>query len=885
MFKARGLRDNAHMHSRDFLLRLQCRPATINLLAIGKQCIGSKGGMEMKQKPIAFRHILRLLVIVAVLSVAACTPLKERGPTEIQPAYPPRDIHGDQGKIAPSLASYMEKAKKSERIPVILVLKRQLTTDEKERLLDKVKDKSKRESKDKKRRLLINELKKTARKEQTRIMGYLSELERKQQVMQARSLWLSNVVAVHAPKEIIEHLTSFEEIESFHLDIPRPVKGQVWGVTQIQADQVWSLVPTSYTGAGVVVAILDTGVDYNHADLVNRMWINAAEDIDADGRFTAADNDGIDNDGNGYIDDVVGWNFSGAGGNDPDDLHGHGTHVAGTVAGEGTGGTDTGVAPGASIMALRESNTIALSTQQECWDGMQYALDNGADIINFSSGWLDTWNPVYDVWRNNIKNLMDAGVLFVTISHNDSNTTGAPDNVRTPGRVPLALTVGATDNTDTIAGFSNHGPVTWQTVNPFFDYPWPPGLLKPDVTAPGVDVISTFFPLAHLSANCHDDDGDGYGPCSGTSMAAPHAAGTAALLLEEDPGLTPYDLKFLIEETSVDLGAAGPDNEYGWGRVNALAAVNYTIDTSPYDLSVTGTNAVWTSNDIWVDNDDDGSADTPISLANNHLYARIRNIGGQVVSDVEVKFYYADVSTIGISGFDPNGDGDPADGNFTYIGSYRVPTMGPAGSNHEEAIAMVNWNIPVPPGTHWCVGIGIVAHDPPNASEGVTSNNTAFKNFFNIITSAAAFKFNINPAAKAPSKPFHVELIKKDLPKEAVVELVVEKTDAKNIAKKLLGLKKLPDPLLTLKTFNERYHKILERNITYVRYAMTGERAVLSDIVSPKGVPLPVKVVVKMPAKVKTRDNMLLIINTLDSENKPVGGLTLRVQKKRMLNR
>jgi len=786
---------------------------------------------------------------------------------EVQPTFPSRQLIVNLSKLQPDLSAYIEKAKEMEYIPIILVLERQISEQDKARLFSEIKVKDPANIKKEKRRLLIKGLKSFAGKEQAALVKYLKGLEKEKQIRDVKPLWLSNVVGVKATKGIIRRLTEFREVESIYLDIPRPVKGQAWGVTQIGADQVWALAPTSYTGNGVTVAVLDTGVDYNHTDLTGRMWINAAEDINGDGVFTAADNNNVDDDGNGYIDDVVGWNFSGAGSNDPADVALHGTHVAGTVAGDGTGGTHTGVAPGARIMALRESNTIALSTQQECWQGMQYALDNGADIINFSSGWLDAWNPVYTTWRNNIKNLMDAGVLFVTIAHNDSNTTGAPDNVRTPGRVPLAVTLGATDNTDTIAGFSNHGPVSWQAVNPFFDYPWPPGLLKPDVSAPGVSVNSTQM-------------GGGYvnGPLwSGTSMAAPHASGTAALLLEKDPGLTPYDIKFILEETAVDLGDAGPDNTYGWGRIDALSAVNYTIDPTAYDLSVTGTNAFWTSADIWIDNNDDGVADIPVALSNNHLYARVRNIGGQVVSNVEVKFYYADVSTLGISGFDPNGDGDPVDGNFTYIGSYWVPTIGPNGSNHDEAVALVNWNIPVPPGTHWCVGIGIVAHNPPNAAEGNTSNNTVFKNFFNIITSAAVFEFNINPIPMAPEKPFGVEFVKKGLPKEASVEIVIDKSFEKQLMANAKGVKKIENPLLKLKPFSDEYYKVLEREIRYVRYEIIGEKAILGAIVSPKGRPIPAKIVVNMPDKAEIRKEILLIINTLGMKDERIGGLTLNI--------
>jgi subtilisin family serine protease len=438
---------------------------------------------------------------------------------EIQPVYPPRNFTEKPYKIEMPLLNYLKKVPDAELVPIIIFIDEQTVTG-KVTPVPQFRKKNKKEM----RKFIIADLKHKANTSQTRLAKYLRSLEKERQVRNVRPLWITNAIGVMVNKDLINRLTAFEEVKSIHLDIPRPVKGQAWGVTQIHADDVWSLTPTSYDGTGVIVGILDTGVDYNHPDLQNRMWINNAEDINSDGRFTSADNNGIDDDGNGFIDDVLGWNFSGTGDNDPDDVNGHGTHVAETVAGDGTGGTATGVAPGASIMALRESSTAALSTEQECWRGMQYALDNGADIINFSSGWLDIWNPDYATWRNVVKNLMDAGVLFITIAHNDASATGAPNNVRTPGRVPLAVTLGATDNTDNIATFSNHGPISWQGISPFFDYPWPPGLLKPDISAPGVGINSTTM-------------GGGYSgnTWNGTSMAAPHAAGTAALLLDQNP--------------------------------------------------------------------------------------------------------------------------------------------------------------------------------------------------------------------------------------------------------------------------------------------------------------------------------------------------------------
>jgi hypothetical protein len=518
-------------------------------------------------------------------------------------------------------------------------------------------------------------------------------------------------------------------------------------------------------------------------------------------------------------------------------------------------------------MALKEANSNFMSYEQVCFDGIQYALDHGAQIINFSSGWKDNMYPDYEGWRNAVSNMLDSEVLFVTIAHNHANDGYVAYNITTPGRVPLAVALGATDSSDQICGCSNHGPVTWENTD-FGDYPYPPGLLKPDIAAPGVGIIET-------------KSGGGYETWSGTSESAAFASGVAALLLDKDPTLTPYELKFLLEETSVDIEEPGPDIKSGWGRINALEAVNYSIDPTPYDLSVTGTNALWTTSDIWVDSDDDGIPDTPRALDNNHLYARIRNVGGQVVSNVEVKFYYADVATIGISGFDPNGDGNPDDGNFEYIGSYLVPTIGPIGSRHEEAIAYVHWEIPVPEGTHWCVGIGIVAPEPPNAPESNTSNNTAFKNFFDIIIegNTATFDFEMMPLPYAPTEPFAMELVRKNIPEEVEIEFVIDKKIEKQVIVHSRGVSKKDWIIPKKRRLSEEYYKELEKHSQFSRYALKGEQVLLDGIVNPKGDPYHARLIIRLPDKFEIKEDMFLIINTLDQKKKPVGGLTLRIKR------
>ena len=261
---------------------------------------------------------------------------------------------------------------------------------------------------------------------------------------------------------------------------------------------MWSRTAGDVTGAGVVVAVLDSGADLDHPDLRNRFWLNHAEDIDGDGMLTTADRNGIDEDGNGNIDDVVGWDFESSD-NDPSPnlfesgrARGHGTHVAGIIAGDGSNGMSTGMAPGAQLMILK------INSQRSVWQAMEYALINGADIVNLSIGWPRSAAPDLATWRDVVDNITDAGVLVVAGAGSGGEAplvhSPAPEDITTPGRVPRALTVAALDAPsdnpwlDPVAKFSSTGPVSWQAVPGFNDYPFPPGLRKPDVTAPGVNV-------------------------------------------------------------------------------------------------------------------------------------------------------------------------------------------------------------------------------------------------------------------------------------------------------------------------------------------------------------------------------------------------------------
>lgn len=148
-----------------------------------------------------------------------------------------------------------------------------------------------------------------------------------------------------------------------------------------------------------------------------------------------------------------------------------------------------------------------------------------------------------------------------------------------------------------------------------------------------------------------------------------------------------YELKFILEETSDDLGRTGKDNTFGWGKLNAKAALNYSIDNMTQDLTVDGA-SIWAENILW-----DCSPDIPLRNSEMTIHARVSNIGGKVPSNIETKFYYH-VGQQGTADFDPNGDGDPQDGNFAEIDKYMIPILGPRRSRHESEIASVKWMSP-----------------------------------------------------------------------------------------------------------------------------------------------------------------------------------------------
>jgi hypothetical protein len=285
-------------------------------------------------------------------------------------------------------------------------------------------------------------------------------------------------------------------------DVPNLIENN-WGVDAINAPEVWN---QNITGNGIVVAVVDSGVDYTHPDLDNNIWRNAGE---------IAGN-GIDDDRNGYTDDIRGWDFVASDNNPMDlDFDGHGTHIAGSIAAERNDFGITGVAYNAKIMPVRVLDSFGEGKLNNVAAGIRYAADNGANVINLSIG-----NEFYpsNLVNDAIEYANNKGSVVVIAAGNSGFSQ--PDYpARNADRWGIA--VGSIDINGSMADTSNGaGPTP-------LDY----------VVAPGVDIYST------TPYNTYDI-------LTGTSMATPHVAGVAALVLNTNPTLTPAQVEYILTTTA-----------------------------------------------------------------------------------------------------------------------------------------------------------------------------------------------------------------------------------------------------------------------------------------------------------------------------------------------
>jgi PKD repeat protein len=305
----------------------------------------------------------------------------------------------------------------------------------------------------------------------------------------------------------------------------------------IDAPEAWDI--ETGNSNDVVIAVIDTGVDYDHEDLAANMWLNEHE---LNGVV------GVDDDGNGYIDDIKGWDFF-SDDNDPDDENGHGTHCSGTIAAEGNNGRGVvGVSWNAKIMPLRFLGPDGGSTSDAIL-AIEYATMMGVDIMSNSWG-----GGGYSVaLEDAISAANDAGILFVAAAGNAGTDNDVYPHYPSSYNVPNVISVAATDSFDNLAYFSNYG------------------LISVDLGAPGVSIYSTL-------------PGNSYGSYSGTSMATPHVAGAVALIKAQYPELSSDRIKARLLG-SVDTIPSLSGKTVTGGRLNAYNALE-PDNTPPSAISL-----------------------------------------------------------------------------------------------------------------------------------------------------------------------------------------------------------------------------------------------------------------------------------------------------------
>ncbi|UXY29553.1 S8 family peptidase [Streptomyces sp. HUAS TT20] len=300
-------------------------------------------------------------------------------------------------------------------------------------------------------------------------------------------------------------------------------------VPQIGAPKAWA---AGYTGKGVKIAVLDTGVDTTHPDLKDQV--------------------------------VDSKNFSAAA--DATDHFGHGTHVASIAAGTGakSGGKYKGVAPDAKILNGKVLDDTGSGDDSGILAGMEWAAQQGASVINLSLGGYDT--PEIDPLEAEVNKLStEKGILFAIAAGNEG-----PESIGSPGSADAALTVGAVDKSDKLADFSSTGPRTGD------------GAIKPDVTAPGVDITAAAAKGSVIDQEVGEKP-EGYLTISGTSMATPHVAGAAAILKQEHPDWGYAELKGAL--TGSAKGGTYTPFQQGSGRIAVDKAIKQSVIADPVSVS------------------------------------------------------------------------------------------------------------------------------------------------------------------------------------------------------------------------------------------------------------------------------------------------------------
>ena len=430
------------------------------------------------------------------------------------------------GVIDPELESILQTAKPDQGIPVILTLNDRVD-------LSAFKDTDRRLRTAK----MIKALKSKANASQQALRSLLVN----NKAQRIRQLWLTNGMAFIANSAVILGIANRPDLESVRLDqtlsAPAVTTGvpaaPEWNLGAIHVPDIWTL---GYTGTGIVVANMDTGVDADHPDLGNKWRGGLNSWYDPHGEHTT-----------------------------PYDGFGHGTQTMGIMVGGNAGGTSIGVAPGARWIAAKLFNDAGQAQWSDIHLSFQWLLDPDGDpdsadmphVVNASWGLLGSANQCVMEFNDDIHILKAA---YIAVVFSGGNEGPAALTSVSPANNPEGFAIGAVDSTLTLANFSSRGESACD------------GGIYPRVSAPGVNINTADLSFGGFPF---------YAFVSGTSYAAPHTAGTMALLLNAFPNASVALLESAMQQSALDLGEVGADNSYGYGLTDALAAYNYLLHHSP----------------------------------------------------------------------------------------------------------------------------------------------------------------------------------------------------------------------------------------------------------------------------------------------------------------
>ncbi|RPF52137.1 S8 family serine peptidase [Aquisalibacillus elongatus] len=402
---------------------------------------------------------------------------------------------------------------------------------------------------------VISELKYTAKTSQADVIKFLEQAMDSGTVDDFHSYYIVNGMAVTATKEIANKLSNFHSVEKIlpnetrqlydvEIDenaeaIQSEIANVEWNVEQVNAPQVWDM---GIDGSGIVVASLDTGVQWDHPALMEKYRGYDASTGEVDHTYS-------------FFDPVNGQSSA-------YDDHGHGTHVTGTMVGsEPDGSNQVGVAPGAEFIGVKIFGAGGSGSDADILAGGEWILAPGGDVSKAPDVVNNSWGggPGLDEWYRDVVTAWRAAGIFPEFSAGNTTLTnpGGPGSIAVPANYPESFATGATDASNNLASFSLEGPSPYDEI-------------KPEIAAPGVNIRSSV-------------PGSGYeGGWNGTSMAGPAVSGVAALLIEANAGLSVDDLEEILMSTALPLTNGdypeSPNNGFGHGLVDAYNAVSAVMD-------------------------------------------------------------------------------------------------------------------------------------------------------------------------------------------------------------------------------------------------------------------------------------------------------------------